>query len=56
MSLPLVRAIRLVQLASLLALVAVFLRPNARWSLRGRLPVALAVFVSSAVLLLLDIL
>lgn len=49
---PAVRALGLVQSLSLFALVAVFVRPRAAWSLRARLPVALLTFASSAALLL----
>ena len=51
-----VKPLGLVQALSLLALVAIFGRPRARWSLRARLPVALVVFVSSAALLVIHIL
>ncbi len=53
---PVVRTLTAVQGLSLFALVAVFARPRAAWSLRARLPVASVVFVSSAALLVLYIL
>ncbi len=51
----LLHVVALVQIASLAALVAVFLRPQAGWSRRTRLPVAIVVLVSSAAHLILSI-